>query len=66
MAEPVPYREAFLVGATVRIADRDVLEEFRTSWKFHHKLSEEQLEHAGKVTTVADVVSTTVETPSTD
>jgi hypothetical protein len=52
MAEPVPYRE---VGATVRIADRSFLEDFRISWKFHHKPSEEQLEHAEKVTTVAEV-----------
>jgi hypothetical protein len=55
MAEPVPYREAFPVGTTVRVADRSFLEDFRASWKYHHKLGEEQLEHAEKETTVAAV-----------
>jgi hypothetical protein len=55
MAEPVPYREAYPVGTVVCIADRRLLDAFRTSWKYHHKLNKEQLEFAGRVTTVADV-----------
>jgi hypothetical protein len=43
------------VGTRVRIAERIYLEDFRRSWKFHHKLSEAQLEYADKVTTVAEV-----------
>lgn len=55
MIEPNPYREAYPVGAAVRIADRNFLEEFRSSWKYHHRLDEDQLEYADTVTTVANV-----------
>jgi hypothetical protein len=55
MAEPVPYKEAFPIGTSVCIADRRMLDDFRASWKYHHKLNEEQLEYADRVTTVADV-----------
>jgi hypothetical protein len=55
MAEPVPYKEAFPTGTKVRIADRVFLNDFKQSWKFHHKLSTEQLAYADRVTTVEGV-----------
>ena len=44
MPELVPYKEAFPAGAKVRIADRRLLSEFMEFWKYHHKLSAEQLD----------------------
>lgn len=53
--EPVPYKEAFPVGTEVRIADRAFLEEFKNTWKYHHKLQPEQLPYAGKSAKVEKV-----------
>jgi hypothetical protein len=39
-------------GATLRIPDREVLERFRSTWKYHHKLDESQLAFAGRVARV--------------
>jgi hypothetical protein len=55
MSEATPYREAFPVGTEVRIADRSFLEEFRATWKFHHKLQGEQLAYAGRTAKVEEV-----------
>jgi hypothetical protein len=55
MREPVPYREAFPEGTKVRIADRAFLDEFKKTWKYHHKLQTEQLGYAECVTTVKKV-----------
>jgi hypothetical protein len=44
--EPIPYKEAYLKGTNVRVADRKFLEEFKNEWKYHHKLSTEQLDFA--------------------
>lgn len=52
MPEPTPYKGAFPAGTNVRIADRAFLEEFKTSWKYHHKLQPEQLGYADSVATV--------------
>jgi hypothetical protein len=35
--------------------DRAFLEGFRASWKYHHKLQPEQLDYAGRITTVEEV-----------
>ncbi|MEW6251003.1 MAG: hypothetical protein AB1716_10180 [Planctomycetota bacterium] len=43
-----PYQESFPVGSRVRIAGLSVLEEFRRTWKYHHALQPEQIEHAGR------------------
>jgi hypothetical protein len=43
------YKENFPVGSSVRIADSQRLEEFRRTWKYHHKLDPEQLKHAGEI-----------------
>jgi hypothetical protein len=55
MKEPIPYSEAFPVGTQVRIADCAFLKEFMGTWEYHHKVRPEQLEYAGRLTTVADV-----------
>ena len=33
-----PYKAEFPKGAKVKIADRGFLEDFRETWKYHHKL----------------------------
>jgi hypothetical protein len=55
MAEPTPYKEAFPAGTSVRVADRAFLEDFKTTWQYHHKLKPEQLGYADRQTTVAEV-----------
>jgi UDP-N-acetylglucosamine--N-acetylmuramyl-(pentapeptide) pyrophosphoryl-undecaprenol N-acetylglucosamine transferase len=49
------YRERFPVGTDVKIASRDVLEDFVRTWKFHNKLRPKQLEYAGKTGTIKSV-----------
>jgi hypothetical protein len=46
--DPAKFKD----GAKVRIRDRATLEEFLRTWKFHHKLEDEQLPYAGRVATV--------------
>jgi hypothetical protein len=55
MSERIPYKEAFPVGTRVRIANPEFLEDFRRSWRYDHKLQEEQLAYADQVTTVRAV-----------
>ena len=55
MHEPVPYKEAYPIGTHVCIANREMLEEFKATWQYHHKLVPEQMDHAGELTTVAEV-----------
>ena len=50
-----PYKEDFPKGTKVKIADRAFLEDFRRTWKFHHKLELEQLESANRITSVKSV-----------
>lgn len=49
------YEAEYPVGTVVKIADREILEEFVRAWKWHHPLRPEQLEFASRVATVADV-----------
>ena len=53
--EPTPYKEAFPEGTKVRIGNRAFLNEFKETWKYHHKLQPEQLECADRITTVKAV-----------
>jgi len=55
MKRPTPYKEAFPAGTEVRIADREFLDDFVATWKYHHKLQSEQLAYAGRVTKVEGV-----------
>jgi hypothetical protein len=52
MSQPIPYKEAFPKGTTVKVADRVFLEEFKRTWNYHHQLQTEQLNYADLVTTV--------------
>jgi hypothetical protein len=53
--EAVPYKEAFPGGTEVRIADRAFLEEFKATWKYHHKLQPDQLSYADRTARVEKV-----------
>jgi hypothetical protein len=50
-----PYKEEFPKGTKVKIADRAFLEDFRETWKYHHKLEPEQLGFADKIAKVKSV-----------
>jgi len=49
------YVEKFKIGASVRVAEKPFLEDFRTRWKWHHPLQEEQVGCAGAVSKVKTV-----------
>src|SRR3981189_2605798 len=49
------YNEEFPVGTTVRIASHHDLKEFLRTWKYHHKLTPEQIEFADRVVEVEQV-----------
>ena len=49
------YCELFPKGTSVKIASRLELEEFRRTWRFHHKLEAEQLSYADRTTLVKAV-----------
>ena len=53
--EPVPYKEAFLKGTKVRVASHNFLVQLKGAWKYHHKLTPEQLEYADRAATVEGV-----------
>lgn len=55
MKEPIPYKEAFPAGIRVRVADHAFLETFLKEWKYHHKLTPDQLAYADHETTVQAV-----------
>ena len=46
---------SFPMGTRVRIGDRSTLEEFLRTWQYHHKLESDQLDFAGRVTSVEDI-----------
>ena len=48
-----PYQNRFSEGRQVRIVARPALDEFKSTWKFHHPLVDEQLHFAGKLSTIA-------------
>ena len=49
------YKAAYPRGSKVRVVSRGALETFAESWKYHHKLVPEQMEHAGAAAIVAEV-----------
>jgi hypothetical protein len=49
------YREKYPKGGLVKIARRDVLENFLRTWKLHNKLQPEQLDYAGQTGTIKSV-----------
>jgi len=50
-----PYQPDFLTGTVVRVAGRPVLEEFLRTWRYHNKLTPEQLEFAGSSARVVSI-----------
>ena len=50
-----PYAATFSPGATIQIVARLQLETFRSAWHYHHPLTDEQLEWAGRRAVVAEV-----------
>jgi len=68
-----PYKEQFPAGSRVRVKPRSFLEQFQREWKYHHPVSNEQLDFAGVTDTVkgagfyhgGDVLYTLFETPGT-
>lgn len=50
-----PYKEQFPVGSQVRVKPRPFLEQFQNDWKYHHPVSNEQLDSAGVTETVKGV-----------
>ena len=49
------YNAAFAIGSRVRVQSRSTLERFQSEWKYHHRLTDEQLTFADTTGTVADV-----------
>ena len=49
------YDEDFKVGTRVRTADLSFLEDFQRTWKYHHPLTAEQIQHADRSSVVARV-----------
>ncbi len=50
-----PYNETFPVGTRVRVKARSFLEQFQREWKYHNPVSDQQLNSAGIIDTVANV-----------
>jgi hypothetical protein len=50
-----PYNADFPVGTKVRVADKAFLEEFKKTWRYHHPLDADQLNHAGATAEVEKV-----------
>jgi hypothetical protein len=49
-----PYKEQFPVGSSIRVKSRAFLQQFQRDWKYHHPLSNEQLDFAGVAGTVKE------------
>jgi hypothetical protein len=49
-----PYNAEFPKGSTVRVKSREFLEDFKTRWKHHHPIQEEQLGFAGQSAVVKE------------
>jgi hypothetical protein len=50
-----PYNPQFPRGTSVRIADRETLEEFRRTWKYHNKLREEKLAYGNQTAVIENI-----------
>lgn len=48
------YEIEFPVGSKVKVADLPILENFRSTWKYHHPLQPEQLAYHDQVATVIE------------
>ena len=50
-----PYEPEFPQGTSVRVKDREFLEQFARNWRWHHPLHTGQLDFANTVTVVTSV-----------
>ena len=50
-----PYQEQFPLGSRVRVKARPLLEQFQREWKYHHPISNDQVDAAGRTDTVKGV-----------
>jgi hypothetical protein len=50
-----PYKEKYPVGTIIRIASVERLQAFKSDWKYHHPISDEQIKAAGKADKVKGV-----------
>jgi hypothetical protein len=50
-----PYKEKFPVGSRIRILDSEFLSKFKSEWRYHNPLTEEQMKFAGTETTIESV-----------
>jgi hypothetical protein len=50
-----PYNAEYPKGSKVRLAPRQMLEDFLRTWKYHNKLHAEQLEYAGQIAEVEEI-----------
>lgn len=49
------YKEKYPVGTNVRIATSEKLRQFKQDWKYHHPISEDQIQAAGRIDVVKAV-----------
>jgi len=49
------YDEKYTVGSQVRVASREKLDDFYAHWKYHNKLTPEQLAYADRIVDVVRV-----------
>jgi hypothetical protein len=49
------YKEKYPIGTRVRIVGMERLSEFMRTWKYHHKLSPDQIEYADRLAEVEKV-----------
>jgi hypothetical protein len=50
-----PYQEKYPVGSKVKIVSREKLNHFLSTWKYHNKLTSEQLRYASNLVEVQAV-----------
>jgi hypothetical protein len=50
-----PYEARYHVGSEVRISSPEKLQLFQREWKYHHKLTDEQLEYGNRLAEVESV-----------
>jgi hypothetical protein len=52
---PNPYHARYPAGSTVKIASRKILDDFFLSWRYHHKLVQQQFEFSDRVVEVKSI-----------
>jgi hypothetical protein len=50
------FRERFTTGSRVRVVPKVALETFKRAWRFHHPLTNQQIEFGGALAMVKEIV----------